>query len=534
MIGLRLTPSSPPAARYVLDTLLEGMGVPATHRGEDMDLPVVLSYGPKEPRTGKGIVVHVPEGGATWAGFTTPEYRMVSDQHSGFQVIHFVEDFIPKVFDCLTGKAQRDQFSYWHSVGGEDQTFIPPVLSRIRQALAGALRTAFHRQGLPWITISPWPEGRPFALLLSHDVDHVHGRELFRILSHINHLRNTLMGKAPGELKHGLRRIARAILSPKPLLSDFTAIRQIEGGHGWSSTLFFLEDRYWARYGGRYRLNDPGVLRLLAYLKAEGCEAAVHGGYYAFNSAEAYHGAARKLAAAWDGPITGIRNHWLRWTYPQTWRAQEDAGFLYDSTFGYQNAPGFRAGYAFPFHPFDCTSDRPLQLLELPLTLMDITLFHYLRFDLAAAIAHAGAIARATATEGGLLCLLWHNNYFNEPEYRSYEETYRQLLSETSSLRPWCATGREIAMWWNGRAGVHWETLQMDDSGWVGKLSARDPIINLQVRVEFSAGDGKLEVEGTTAQMREQGASLLIDFPRLDAGNEVVFKTFHAPSGETR
>jgi len=515
----------------VFDTLLEGIGIPSLAQREDTIRPVTLCHGPLAPVAGKGIVVQVPAGGKTWTGGEAPRYHLSVDPPSESPIIRFAEDFIPKAFGCLTGRGQGDPFSYWQGGQDEEQAFIPPVLAKIQRALADALRTAFHRLGLPWITISPWPEGRPFALLLSHDVDHIHDREMFRVLSTLNHIRTTLQGRAPGDLKQSLRRVARAILSPKPVMQDFATIRAIEGAHGWRSTFFFLEDRYWARYGGRYRLDDPAVLRLLAFLRTEGCEAAVHGAYYAFNQAKAYRTAAGNLAAAWGGPATGIRNHWLRWNYPHTWRAQEDAGFLYDSTFGYQNAPGFRSGYPFPFRPFDDSSSRRLRLLELPLTLMDITLFHYLRYDLAAALAHAGAIARSTAEEGGLLCLLWHNNYFNEPEYHAYEETYRRLLVELDSVRPWCATGREIAAWWNARAGVHLETLQADGSGWTGRLSAQDPITDLQLRVEFPDGSGSLNLEGAHAHMRDTGAAMVIDFPRLAQDSKVVLRASPARGG---
>jgi hypothetical protein len=47
-----------------------------------------------------------------------------------------------------------------------------------------------------------------------------------------------------------------------------------------------------------------------------------------------------------------------------------------------------------------------------------------------------------------LVTLLWHNDCFNEPEYREWQWTYEQLLSRLAARRPWCATGAEIAAWW--------------------------------------------------------------------------------------
>jgi hypothetical protein len=44
--------------------------------------------------------------------------------------------------------------------------------------------------------------------------------------------------------------------------------------------------------------------------------------------------------------------------------------------------------------------------------------------------------------------LLWHNNYFNEPEYAEWQWTYERLLERLAAQNPWCAPGAEIAAWW--------------------------------------------------------------------------------------
>ena len=72
-------------------------------------------------------------------------------------------------------------------------------------------------------------------------------------------------------------------------------------------------------------------------------------------------------------------------------------------------------------------------------------------------LAQEGALAAAwMAIEpliqaGGLVTLLWHNDYFNEPEYADWQWTYEQLLARLAARNPWCATGAEIAAWWRSR-----------------------------------------------------------------------------------
>ena len=83
---------------------------------------------------------------------------------------------------------------------------------------------------------------------------------------------------------------------------------------------------------------------------------------------------------------------------------------------------------------------------------MDVTLFRYLRLGGEAALEAAWAAIEPVVEQGGLVTILWHNNYFNDPEYRDWQWTYEQLLARLAGRRPWCATGAEIAAWWRRAA----------------------------------------------------------------------------------
>ena len=102
------------------------------------------------------------------------------------------------------------------------------------------------------------PGAAPFALFLSHDVDQIHDRELFRVLADVNHVRRRLLNGENGDVALAVRRIARSLLRPKPAALDVQTILNIEARHGFRSTWFLLHDKYWARQGSRYSFNRPG------------------------------------------------------------------------------------------------------------------------------------------------------------------------------------------------------------------------------------------------------------------------------------
>ena len=296
------------------------------------------------------------------------------------------------------------------------------------------------------VSSSIWPDNRPFALFLSHDVDQIHDRELFRVLADLNHVRRIWTQGERGSAALALRRVARALVAPKPAEKDFATILEIEARHGFRSTFFVLHDPYWSRNGPRYRLSCPEIRRIADLVRGAGCEIGLHGGYLRFNQADGYRESRAALRDALGVDAVGIRNHFLRFSGAETWAAQEAAGFRYDATFGWADRLEPREGRIAPFVPEGRT------ILELPLTVMDVTLFRNLGLAGEAAVDAAWRAIEPVAQAGGLVTLLWHNNYFNEPEYRDWQWTYEQLLERLAALKPWCATGAEIERRWRANA----------------------------------------------------------------------------------
>ncbi len=334
---------------------------------------------------------------------------------------------------------------------------------------------------------NPWPNSAPFALFLSHDIDQIHDREMWRILADVNHIRRVAFSDEPGSIWPAMRRIGRALFCPKPAARDFETILEIEGRYSFRSTFFILYDRYWARHGARFRLSDPEIRAIVNLIQSAGGEIAVHGGYYHFNDPAAYRESRMAIAKAFGVEPVGIRNHLLRFSGDLTWRAQQEAGFAYDATFGNQSRPGPTKGRVFPFWAVAPGSDGENGLVEISLTVMDGSLFRHRRLSGEAALDAAWASVAPVIEIGGLVTLLWHSNYFNEPEYWDWQWVYEQLLERLATLNPWCATGAEINAWWRALQGVQLQTVETN-GGWEITVKAAHPIDGLVLDVAAPAG----------------------------------------------
>jgi len=95
--------------------------------------------------------------------------------------------------------------------------------------------------------------------------------------------------------------------------------------------------------------------------------------------------------------------------------------------------PGFPAGIARPFRPYDRERDCPLDLIEIPLVLMDTSLLseRYLGLDCNAGRCRALQTLRAIRRWGGAAALLWHNGNLPPNRAGGYASLYGELIEWT-------------------------------------------------------------------------------------------------------
>lgn len=126
--------------------------------------------------------------------------------------------------------------------------------------------------------------------------------------------------------------------------------------------------------------------------------------------------------------ITISRQHYLHFSFDKTISILEDAGIKQDSTIGFNQRIGFRAGTGVGFMLYDHTKDRASQILEKPLVLMDSSLFEESNFepDMFADISNKFIDDNEFYTE---LTCNFHNSRFDDANMFGLpqEELYKKL-----------------------------------------------------------------------------------------------------------
>jgi peptidoglycan/xylan/chitin deacetylase (PgdA/CDA1 family) len=325
------------------------------------------------------------------------------------------------------------------------------------------LRDLIIRGGVTLAEIPPVPAGHRFIVCLTHDLDHpgvcYHKCDhtmfgfLYRALvgSFINFCRG----------RRSLRQVAISWKAAFSLPLVFAGLAKdfwdqldqyLDLERGLGSTFFVIPTKgdtgvdshghRRARRASRYALAD--IAEELEKLIAANCEIAVHG-IDAWRDSTKGCNERESIQQVTGTSEVGVRMHWLYFD-SQAPRLIEKAGFAYDSTAGYNETIGYRAGTAQVFKHLN--ADR---LLELPLHIMDTALFYpsYMNLLDKQADAAIRPLIENAMRLGGVLTINWHDRSL-APE-RLWIAPYRKLLDQLKSRNAWFATAGDAVSWFNKR-----------------------------------------------------------------------------------
>jgi len=270
-----------------------------------------------------------------------------------------------------------------------------------------------------------YPEGRKFAVCLTHDTDLLKP-ESFAWL----------------RLPKVSRRLLSKVSKKFETAWNYGRILEVEERYDAKSTFFFMALQ---RGDQDFNYSIDELQSEIGMISDRGWEIGLHGGHSAYVDLVQLSREKSRIEKVLGLNVVGYRNHYLKMKIPLTWRILRDAGFRYDSTLGYSETVGFRNGMAHPFKPFDLESGETVDILEIPLSVMDGTLYEYLGLDQPTAWTTSKEIIDQVENSRGVLTVLWHNTYMSGPKL----ELYERILGYCKDKGAWMTSGREVWKWWS-------------------------------------------------------------------------------------
>lgn len=306
-----------------------------------------------------------------------------------------------------------------------------------------------------------WPDGKEFAVCLTHDVDEVSQSDIGQFLRAIPKpftLRKESIFSARSKIfSRSLKMIRSVLRRGNDPYENFESWLDLEESLDLRSTFFFAvpptarhESDCPYTLGQKVRFEGTRIplIELIKEIYTRGFEIGLHPSWYSALDLEEMIHQKELLETALGVEIVSVRQHFLRFDPHKTAIIQAKAGFKYDSSIGFNDNVGFRRGTSYPYVLLDLEKKQALNLIEIPLIAQDGALLlaeKGLRLDGDHALKYIRTLCARVQEVGGVLTLSWHPHLISNPVFWS---TYQQALEYLKSMDPWFATVQQIGSWW--------------------------------------------------------------------------------------
>ena len=371
-------------------------------------------------------------------------------------------------------------------------------LDRLREKL---------KQFTTLVEIPPVPWGYSYMVALTHDVDITSVKER-SWLSVGYAIYNCFLNRV---FRDGIKILmakakAKSFNFKKSFMKDpwncFEEWLRIENEMGVKSSFYFIPFKDVAGIDApkireaKYDL-DEGLIRRLV---EGGWEVGVHG-IDNWKSIEKGEEELERISKLTDTKV-GTRIHWLFFD-KDTWKRLDKAGYYYDTSFGYNEDVGFRAGTLQVYQPGDVKN-----LVELPLNIQDGSLFRrkYLNLSEEEAKKRCDEIFGYAKKYGGVITLLWHQVSLAAPH--NWGEFYRYLVEKGLKEGAWVTRAIDVVDWFKMRRDVRLSYIKEGNELdiWIKGLEFRENIPEMRLRIhveperikeingEYAMGEGYVDV----------------------------------------
>jgi len=349
--------------------------------------------------------------------------------------LFFNHDIFKSVFYLLSGyqefeieqKDNLGRFPYNDSIQKKLSIIDKPIVNYYFQIISEAFLEFGQKNN---ISVEKKQIFTAPLLLLSHDVDRIKTSYLseipFKIKQFLN-LKPSRLSK-----KELFILIFKYITKFNKKIWSFDWLMQLEIDLNIRSAFYFLDNH--GKKDSTYSLKEDKTVRTISKLHENGFEIGIHGTFDSYIDKNELLRIKNDLHEVTNRKQLGIRQHYLRCEIPLTQKLQQETGYTYDTTVGFAEHEGFRNSFCHPLKLYDFENDKMLEIWEIPLVIMDGTLFEYRELNFGQAKKSVECLSDEIKKFNGVLSVLWHNDFFDEVLHKGITVFFKSVLASTLNL----------------------------------------------------------------------------------------------------
>lgn len=139
------------------------------------------------------------------------------------------------------------------------------------------------------------------------------------------------------------------------------------------------------------------------------------------------------LSTITGNKILSSRQHYIRFTLPETFRRLIEGGIRFDFSMGYGSINGFRASVATPFYWYDLEKEQQTGLTLFPFCYMEANSFYEQKYSAVQALDEMRYYYNTVRSVNGTFVMIWHNHFLGTDKlFVGWKEIYEQFIKETN------------------------------------------------------------------------------------------------------
>jgi hypothetical protein len=332
----------------------------------------------------------------------------------------YKNDVIASTFFLLSGyeeliqnrKDENDRFLYKYSNYTNDNIYNEPLVEYYRKYITKGLNGIGINCKLKNLFDSN------YGLFLTHDVDGV------------NKYRNTLKSIIKILLMDPKYNLKDLIASKKNIKNDpyykgFFYLINLSVKYKFKPVFFFIPVIR-SKIDNLYNLKDKYIVKIIKYIRKFNYDIEVHGSSLSYDNDNFMKNDKKCIYSS-----IGVRQHYLKYNIMKTSQIQNKY-FKYDTSLGFSDYIGFRRGTCLPFKLFDFNENISLDLFEIPLHVMDVTLRINMGLGLKKSRDDIIKIINLINKYNGIFTFLWHPGNCSDEWAIWTKNVYEPILSYLS------------------------------------------------------------------------------------------------------
>jgi hypothetical protein len=310
------------------------------------------------------------------------------------------------------------RYAHENSLAFKENFLTIPLINTWLQNFGEKLSERF-----PSFTLRP----SPFTFLPTYDIDEAYSykhKEWWRSAGAA--AKDLLKGEWQ---KFALRRKVLNSKEPDPF-DSYDWIDNLHRPHKLNPRYFFLIPEKTGRYD-RNILPNETAQQVLIKRHADKYAIGIHPSWQSGDESSLIKKEIQTLEHISTLKITSSRQHFIRFTLPQTFRHLLDAGITEDFSMGYGSINGFRASVASPFYWYDLEKEQTTYLLLYPYCYMEANSFFEQKLTPQQALDEMRQYYMSVKTVNGTMITIWHNTFLGtDTLFTGWREVYKQFVDE--------------------------------------------------------------------------------------------------------